>query len=103
MLMYLKRIILSVAFILITTLMCTNKMNCFNVYLDDDGYACIEMADHKKNSPIHYKTLGFTISRCVYNPCAKQLHSSHEWVEANFANIEPASSSNLSGDVFYNT
>lgn len=99
----LKKIVISLVFTLIATFICTGKMECVNAYLDDDGYVCLEMADHQRVNDIHYKTMGFTISRCVYNPCAKQLHSSLDWVGTDFSSIEPASSSDLSGGVYYNT
>lgn len=64
------------AFISIITLVClTGKVKCQNVYIDPDGYFCVECTDKYRSSSITYHTYGFSISRCAYNPARKQLHS----------------------------
>ena len=101
-----KRILYYIAVIAIyglCALLCTEKTKC-NLYLDDDGNVCIETADQRKTSPTFYRTEGFTISRCVYNPCAKQLHSgtATEFLEADAAFMMSHTTTWESGGTQYN-
>ncbi len=71
-----KRLLLSTMIAFLTILMfliIPKKMHCQNVYIDAEGYFCVECADKAKSSSIYYHTYGFTISRCANNPARKQL------------------------------
>ena len=103
-----KRILYYIAIIAVCGLcafLCTEKAKC-NLYIDDDGYVCIETVDKRMDpkSIAFYRTEGFHISRCVYNPCAKQLHSnaSVDYLVANAADMLAHTSTMDSGGTQYN-
>jgi len=52
----------------------------FDVFINGDGDVCIVTNDKKKTSDIYYRTVGFTMSRCVYNPAQKQLHATKQFI-----------------------
>ncbi len=47
----------------------------FDVYLDAENNLCIETRDRIKTSSIWYKTIGFTVARCAFDPAKKELKS----------------------------
>lgn len=49
-----------------------------DVYLDSDNNFCVQTEDQIKTSSIWYKTRGFDVSRCVYDPASKTLHETKE-------------------------
>ncbi len=95
-----KKYFLLLTVSLLAVLFCTEKSKC-NLYIDDDGYVCIETTDKKRTSNIWYHTEGFSISRCVYNPCAKQLHGSHEYMDR--WDISASYAETTIGGIAYNT
>ncbi len=97
-----KKTIFTFLICISTLFICSEKTRC-NLYIDDEGYVCIETVDKAKTNNTFYHTEGFSISRCVYNPCAKQLHSGaatefmiRDDISASLAEI-------VSGGVAYNT
>ncbi len=97
-----KKIFILLTISVLAVILCSEKTRC-NQYIDDDGYVCIETTDKKRTSNIWYHTEGFSISRCVYNPCAKQLHSGnateHIWED----DLSASATEVTIGGIAYNT
>lgn len=74
----LKQFLLTFALCVMTFFMQKQNAYAADVYLDSDGNFCIMTEDKIKTSSIWYKTIGFDISRCTYNPASKTLHDSRE-------------------------
>lgn len=97
-----QKTILLLAVSMLAILFCVEKSKC-NLYIDDDGYVCIETTDKKRTSNIWYHTEGFSISRCVYNPCAKQLHSGTATEFIRVDDISASYAETTIGGIAYNT
>lgn len=101
---YIYKFLITAALCFFIGVLCTENTKC-NCYIDDDGYVCIEMKDHRRTSNIFYRTFEFDISRCVYDPCAKQLHSGSatEFIRVSMNELYNNVIHNSSGGTEYNT
>ena len=60
-----------------------------NVYLDENNDMCIVTADQIRSSSIYYRTIGFTITRCAYNPATKEIHPAMEQFSLGLGDFTP--------------
>ncbi len=51
----------------------------FDVYIDENNNVCVYTIDKLKHSSIYYATMGFSISKCAYNPTKRELSGDGEY------------------------